>query len=252
MRRIGINVVPPHGIRAIHSKSPIVQIHISKCRDLLSYSYCGKGWHYYSAFLRQYMLDPKISYDDSILKLYHQRFQPRSLAEALGVQNEIRGNAFHSGWPPLPWMNIEFLLRKNHQHFGPFSNTYSFLEYQRCQRVFDQIKSNGYQPEKYPDGYIRGYFLKGVSNYRFLVTAGQHRIAAMAVLGYEKFLVKLQQRYPRVIDIRESAGWPQVRNGVYSKEQADQIFKIYFTRDGKENAESLNLYENIFKKKHKG
>ncbi|KRE46330.1 hypothetical protein [Paenibacillus sp. Soil522] len=96
----------PGGTEAIYHKPQIVFVALEKCRDWLGYSYTGNGWHYSSATIKEYTLNPKLTYDHSILKIYYEKFQPKSLIEALFLNNNNIKNAIVAKWPALPWLNI--------------------------------------------------------------------------------------------------------------------------------------------------
>lgn len=70
-------------------------------------------------------------------------------------------------------------------------------------------------------------------NYRFVVCEGQHRVAALAALGYTRIRVRFTQkpRYPRVVLWDEVKKWPQVAGGAFSVNLARKIFARFFAPD---------------------
>mgnify|MGYP007135777970 FL=1 len=234
----------PGGRRAIDAASPLVRVRLSVCRDFLGYAYTPPGWHYFVAFLRQYETDPDISPKKSVLARYYHRFKPDSLWEALTGLPKARlpgGLAGLPDWPPLPWLEQTIKPANARQHFGPFTPKLIRQQDARCRALFHKIRKEGYRPDRYPDGYIRGYFLRDGRRYRFIVTAGQHRIAVLAALGISTFVARIQPRFPRVADIERIREWPQVANGTYTPDQAAKVLRLYFQLDGSEKARRLGL-----------
>ncbi|MGP4060597.1 hypothetical protein [Halobacillus sp. H74] len=231
----------PKGFAAVDSEAAIVKVEVKKCRDWLGFSYADDGWHYFCATIKQYIDEPSLSYKKSILRKYYQLFQPKSLREGLFYKVADTPLKKHNLWMPLPWENNLKLPEGDHQHFGPNSEAYGETELLRTLRVYKKIRKAGYQPRHFPDGYIRGYFLKSGKDYRFKLTAGQHRMAALGVMGHQTVKVKVQSKWERVIDPAKIKEWPQVRNRRYTKEQALYIFNSYFKQTGRERAIRLGL-----------
>lgn len=234
----------PGGRKAIAAASPLVHVRLSVCRDILGYAYTPPGWHYFVAFLRQYAKNPGLPPMESVLARYFERFKPGSLLEAMtGIPKAALpgGLARLPDWPPLPWLDVTFTPANARQHFGPFSPRAIHFHDARCRHLYEKIRQEGYQPDRYPDGYIRGFYLKDGKRYRFIVTSGQHRIAVLAALGIESFVARIHRKFPRVADIDRILEWPQVANGTYTPEQAEQVFRLYFRLDGSERAKRLGL-----------
>jgi len=236
----------PDGMEAIYHKSKIVQVDLEKCRDWQSFSYTDDGWHYYSALINEYINNPNLIYSESILKTYHDRYQPTSLQDVLFENSLIDKPPIHKNGPPLPWMKISPRFGKVYQHFGPNTDSFVMKDFNLIINLYNKLSKEGYHPEKYQDGYIRGYFLKNYDDYRFIITNGHHRIAALAILKYKKIAVMIDPASPRVVDIEKINEWVNVINGVYSKKLATKIFKIPFTKNGKEKAKALGLYKKIY------
>ena len=185
----------PIGAAAQHSKSTIFEVELKKCVDLYGAGYVDDRQHFVE-MLRQYREDPELQYEDSFLKAYYECFQPRNTEETLFVH---RGKApkLRSGWIGLPWFGdknkkVVFVRERgetrpggNH-HFGPNSDEFGHAEFGRLIRLYELFKKEGYQPELFSDGYISGYLLSKRGDYRFVISEGQHRVACLAALGYEK------------------------------------------------------------------
>ena len=241
----------PKGMKGLYSDATIVEVKLEKCRDWQGYSYTEDGWHYFSALIKEYLENPALTYEESILRKYYKKFQPKSWQECFCFDEEEQLQPISRGWPPLPWeaaiknnigksVIIENSINDN-QHYGPNSDVFGRKEFERTINIYKKLEKEGYQPESNRDGYIRGYYLKKKNDYRFKVTAGQHRIAALGILSYENIKVRIQKNTERVVDIKNIKNWPNVCNGEYDVKLAIQIFEYYFNKNGREKAKKIGL-----------
>lgn len=149
--------------------------------------------------------------------------------------------ALRQGWIGYPWMwdkekplilkNIHNQTRPGGNHFfGPNTDEFGEQEFQRLIKLYDAFKKQDYIPEAFADGYIGGYILIKGDDYRFVVTEGQHRIACLAALGYERIRCKFDQRpgYPRTVNYFNIKKWGQVENKVYSRNLAGKVLNRFF------------------------
>ncbi|MCP3028413.1 hypothetical protein [Halobacillus sp. A5] len=231
----------PKGEEAINHTSPIVEVPIDKCRDWQGFSYKKEGWHYLCETMKQLDSTKRLAYKDSLLYQFYMHYQPASLMECLFYQGAKNQKLSPKGWPPLPWKRTMKIKEGNHQHFGPNQYRFGEIELRRIHTVYKALKENGYRPAMYKDGYIRGYFLKKPGEYRFIISAGQHRIAALAVMNQKEIRVKVQKGHNRMVTMKDIDSWPQVENGIYDKETARRIFQLYFKSNGREKAKAIGL-----------
>jgi hypothetical protein len=189
-------------------------------------------------------------YSGSILEHYYRSFCPSSMKSVLNSDN-LSLSKYHPMATVLPWgiatpeeklpkicvdQNAKQLLsseakklglseKDNYgwQFFGPVSDSLGLLEYQRLISVFNSIKDDGYLPEQH--GYIHGQFLVSEDNWVWVNIGGKHRFASLAALDFKKIPVALSSRssalYIRRIDVDY---WPNVKNGLFSKADALNIF----------------------------
>ena len=221
------------------SRSTIFEVELAKCVDLYGAGYTG-DWHPFVETLKQYQQNPGLHYENSVLKEYYERFQPANLEEALFVRRG-RASRLNMGWIGFPWFwdkSREVIFEKSpgetrpggNHHFGPNSMKFASAEFDRLLPLYRMIKKEGYHPELFFDGYISGYLMIRGEDYRFVVTEGQHRMACLAALGYEKIRCRfsLQPQYPRVVAWEEVNKWSQVANKTYGRGLAIKIFDRYF------------------------
>ena len=228
------------------SKSTVFEVELDKCIDLYGAGYTDDFQHFV-AVLNEYAGNPELKYEDSVLNTYYERFQPRNAEEALFIK-QGRAPRLRHGWIGYPWLwdrSLKVVFDPSpgetrpggNHHFGPNTDEFGEAEFKRLVPLYNILKEQGYHPELFADGYISGYLLVKGDDYRFVVTEGQHRMAVLAALGYEKIRCRFsnQPQYPHVVLWEDVKKWPQVANGVYSRNLALKIFERFFMKGiGKE------------------
>ncbi len=252
----GRGALVPQGLEAVKSRSGILAVKISDCTNDALFTYGAEGWHYFQAAIQELSCDLNLTYDRSILKKYYDRYQPKNRFEQWIGSGKENLHPLSAGWPNTPWRNQDprdrlipkFFSNKRKkvrggtQDFGPNSDRFGREELVRIRNAYLMIK-DGYHPELYPDGFIKGYILKKGSRLRFVISEGQHRIAALAHFGYETVtcMFDTMPAINKVVDLDEIDSWPLVKNGLYSREVAAKVFDAYMNADGKSKAQRLGL-----------
>lgn len=222
-------------------------IPLERCRShMLGFTANGNP---FVEFLKTYSKS-KPHYSGSILEHYYKSFCPSSMQSVLRSDNKAL-KKHHPIATVLPWdtnlpehklpkacvnPNADKLLSSEAkklglsekynfgwQFFGPVSEDLGQLEYRRLTAVFDSIKEDGYLPEKH--GFIHGQFLVSDDNWAWVNIGGKHRFAALAALDFKNIPIALNSRstalFIRRIDVEY---WPNVKNGLFSKTDALNIF----------------------------
>ncbi|MDP4535894.1 hypothetical protein Q3O60_06825 [Alkalimonas collagenimarina] len=245
-------------IELLRSPSQLCHIQIERAigtRDLQCFSLVS-GWHRFTAtayFIYQQLQNSiPIKYEESPLYDYYNTVQPKVFSDVwlqsgndgdIGVLANMPLNRYVS-W--LPWFetidHVDDMLAGISQAplipdwdlhaFGPQTNAQVLTELKRIRDLVVTFNQRGYEPELNADGFIRGYILKNGESSRFIITAGQHRLAVMAALGFKTALIKFQPGYKRVIDSSEVESWPLVKKQVYTVQQALNIFNGIFNATG--------------------
>lgn len=241
----------PRGLALNGSRSVVLKVELEKCRSLNGFSFGRKGWNHFSAFLEELLENEELRFEDSILHKFYSRFQPKNRQEQLFGESKEALPPLDRGWTLLPWVDTKNRFQnplespqlngQGNPHYGPNSVEFGEFVAKRLWAGYTLLKEYGYLPEVFPDGYIQGYMLKKGKDYRFYVNEGQHRIAALALLGYEEIKVKLNPDFLPVVDLKHIKKWPQVRRGLYSEEIAARVFCHYFEEDGCGTARRLGL-----------
>jgi hypothetical protein len=235
-----------------------VVVPVAQCIYPYLLSHGPDGWHPFVETLREYGRGAHTTYEGSVLNRYYQKFQLRTHLDVFFADVEKDETLLRSRLsqfaadryaPFLPWdlgvipIRGEKGLDASHgiQAYGPVSDAKGRLEFARLTETYDAIRSHGYRPTAAPDAEIRGYFLRGEDDYRFVVDAGLHRMAVLAALGYDPIRVKFYPHHPRSIDLADLEHWPQVKAGVIEAPVARQLFLRFFADGGKKRAGRLGL-----------
>jgi len=245
--------VLPEGSAFASTRSSIFEVPVEKCRSLNGFCYTESGWDHFTACLKEKIENPDLKYEESILNKFYENFRPRNRWEHLFGTGSDPVKPLDQGWTLLPWMEtknripnpVKSPVTRNdgNHHYGPNSERFIKLELKKLFDNFNLMSRYGYCPEIFPDGYVLGYFLKDGDDYLFLVTEGQHRMAAIGVLGKEQIKAKLSPDFLPLVDIKKVKQWPQVKSGLYTRELAEKVFYYYFEEDGRRKAKEVGLLE---------
>jgi hypothetical protein len=190
------------------------------------------------------------NYSGSVLENYYNHYCPTSMQSVLRSDNPSL-NKYHPMATVLPWgistpeeklPNIcvdpsaeQLLSKEAHklglkeknnfgwQFFGPVSEDLGLQEYARLISVYNSIKEHGYLPEKY--GYMHGQFLVSDDDWVWVNIGGKHRFSSLAALQYKSIPVALKSRSSALFIRRSDVDyWPNVKNGLFSRTDALNIF----------------------------
>jgi len=261
-----------HPLEALYSEErlpmlrlgPAFQCDLRLCITENGFRYGPEHWHPYVRALHEYKAGASVSYKGSALEKYFNAFQPKVARDLVLCQNcGPSGLSELSPWcfvPPWsrhsPASRREFLFswafREAKQagyhdispddgtnHFGPVSLKKGCMEYKRIVDVFKSIRCDGYRRRSDGDGDVTGMLLRRGDEYRCLITSGFHRLAAVAVLGYKSIPVRIVR--PVIIEARDVDHWPQVKTGVYTRDEALVFFHYLFDFDSLKWAQKHDL-----------
>ena len=213
-------------------------------------SFDPTAWHPFVATLKAYEDGTALQYDGSPLQAYYQAWQPEHAREALigcpsgpKALTHLPAYTFYVPWLLVRPDERRAMVKRGIDAFyegngldpdssfgylmhGPVSQEFGELEYERLVTVYDSLKANGYDRRH---GDIVVTLLQRDGELRFGVEHGNHRVAAMAALGYDT----IPARYVNVrrIDRAEAPHWPQVRRGFWDVQSATAYFDHLFDFD---------------------
>ena len=179
-----------------------------------------------------------------ILQKYYELVRPATLIDWHDIPAED-GSGLASlprhAWSVMPWVARgidESLLKVESAHiaenrlygldagieagakaFGPMADNKLSVEMQRLSTLTRSIIASGFKPRA-DDNDLGGRFLVANDRWRWLPTAGMHRIPVAAALGVREFTVRVVS----VIRREEVSIWPNVRSGLFSERAALALF----------------------------
>jgi len=169
----------------------------------------------------------------------HNQFETNFLFEKQsGNFVEITPPSTRTPWNPEPFLHggdrNHLSIGKGHQGYGPVEEVRVRWEAKRLRRIERSLRRFGYRSELSSSEPTPRFALLWrddyAEDYRVMVTAGNHRIAALAFLGWTLIPMSRQPSYP-TIRLGELNSWPGVIDGTYSAEAARRYFLSYFRDD---------------------
>jgi hypothetical protein len=226
-----------------------IRIPLTKIVSRIGFSHARGGWHPFVETLREYVDNPSLEYEDSTLARVYERYRPSSVHEVLLDHIDTPLQPFAS-WPPVVnlfrWVwahnlhSVRRILKESEgagrdrawTHFGPHSLAYGKREFARIVGTYDSIREKGWSSEWHGAPLVDGYFLVRGDDYRFVLLQGNHRVAALNVLGHEHLDVSVRRFHPAVVDYAELERWTSAHGGLYSPELVTHLFEMLFTETG--------------------
>lgn len=271
IERIGYRMVPkdfnyPKDLREIivdpirakyfaRASSFLLYVPPEKCVILRRYN-CSAGNPFVDTIL-DYCENNHNTYEGSKLEEYYELFQPANVAELFNLKGNLHPDLVN--YPThakiLPWNNadmkgrIEYLersirsenktrgndlsLEHGIQDYGPISKEKGELEINRLIKLTESIKKHGYLRSGKFDDDITGVVLVNSDNYKYMIRHGMHRAAVLSALDYKKLPVRVERSgIPAFIYRDEVEYWPKVVDGLYTVDQALQVFDLIFEGSG--------------------
>ena len=227
----------------------VIEVEIGDCLGLGPTAFrCDAGGGHPFVDTLQGIADGQVTaYDRSPLADYYARWQPATAAEVLGITDTGGWRRLPPLASPLPWDHLEpaahlalwteicerdyrvngfdLTVATGWKGWGPIAPVAGEAEFERLRRIFEAIRRAGYQRHAAHDGDIMGQVLCDGPRLRYLLGPGQHRIAALAVLGHQTAPLRLD---PHFIRRSDAELWPNVRRGYYTAAEARALFDRIF------------------------
>lgn len=183
----------------------------------------------------------------AVLRGYYDLVRPGDAATWLGVP-KVRGLQDQPPWAAVfPWrartvasyrQAYEYAAIAENQAVGreagiedgwlfcgPVSKEKIRIEAERIFYVLTSIQQSGYSRQDGPDGDVRATALVNErQEWRWLITAGNHRASAAAALGMPSIPVRVNL----VISRADAPYWNHVVDGLYSLDDALVVFDNFF------------------------
>lgn len=181
------------------------------------------------------------------LEYFYHTVKPKCAAQLLNTANVIEEFRKLPPWGlVMPWetenpteqeLRVAESVRKENQQekssagvekgwawTGPTHSEKIGIECRRLKTVIDSIHEHGYLRHDGSGGDIPVTILKDDEEWVWQARTGQHRAIALSALGYDTIplrMVKLVRR-------EDVASWPHVIDGMYTQQQALEVFDQIF------------------------
>ena len=158
-------------------------------------------------------------------------YRPRHFGEALGCdlskEYPLWSHPWRSRLPAPAWRARPEDCPDILTHFS----TQGILSYRIdeefvwLERAYSRIEQEGYRPEAC--GFVLGIELRPLEGpSSFILSDGNHRVAALSALGANN--LRLRRSFPTsIVQERNIDRWPQVRSGLYTRDDARRVFNAY-------------------------
>lgn len=250
----------PVRLRRVHPVGPLcsaersvptrIGVDIQRCTSFLGQAFSAEGWNPLVATLRQFEANPDLSYEDSALARVHQRFLPETLQDlffpgstkpyeplnALGVNRRYYRYVWRIS--PATATNVSYRKFSPNYSFGPIQPSKGRAEFERLIKTYLSIRDHGYQPKTH--SYVTGYFIGDDTDHRFVIGSGNHRVAALAVLGAKCMEAELHS-HPASVHRDQLPLWTRAKGGPFSMSTAEALFDHFLHGDGNAIADHLQL-----------
>lgn len=242
-----------HPIEAVYTscgKPCLVKVPLDRMVtfDYTAFSLDPKGGHPFIKTLEKYENNRGMTAEASPLRRYYELYQPRTARELMDIESpsypEFNTLPALSATPLWSWKSpeaycahLKAVYRSEDEaqgvtpgrfiggsQFGPIEPSKLAMEYRRLTGLYESINKHGFRHDKCE--WITGTVWADDDDWVIAVSTGQHRLACLAVLGYDSAIVYLQpSKAPGGIMLRScSRYFPSVVNGLHTEAEALIIF----------------------------
>tara|TARA_B100001250_G_scaffold376067_1_gene364097 strand:+ start:5116 stop:5880 length:765 start_codon:yes stop_codon:yes gene_type:complete len=207
------------------------------------------GWNHIIETLKEYDLNPDISYKETTMYFYLKYFTPKSILDLIDNTGSSL-SIFVYPWGTFKKGELFSNKDANFSRFcGPSSDAFIEEEFNRVILLYHKLKKDGYRPWINYNRHIGGTFLIDKNNKkRFVVLQGNHRVAIFSHLGYyKKISVRNVKGFHQRIFEENFLNWMLVKNNECNQQDAINVFKLFFRENGhhildhiKKNKQKIN------------
>ena len=243
---------------------------LDKCVLPLGWGYSKDAWGPHVEAAREIVNGRVSSASESVLRRYYDCWQPPSAGSALPKLPLTWSRI--AGFPGYavrcsPWrvQQLSHLLKQLEEWWendaeehsgkrlsvryhgtkmhGPVSEELLRLEFERLRFLVEVFLEESYDRTH---GEIQVTMLRREGDVRFLKTGpGYHRTAVYAALRHDIIPAVFRNPSPVVVDIHEIEEWPQVRRGVWERNEAEAYFHHLFDLDSRAWARERGLLREM-------
>jgi hypothetical protein len=222
------------------SKTRLIRTRITQCVHYCAFRYGRNEYNPYESYVVDIFRNtPRANARERFIA-FLRHYRPRHLGEALGLRDTLSRR--YPLWA-FPWADVTPIDPQKQYgwsddpndcpdiltHFSEVGIPLSRIEEEFfwLERALDSISEKGYRPLRYRNFVTALRLVRSDGENAFLLTDGNHRVAAMAALGYKNILIRQPSRYR--VNEADCDRWPGVRSGLYGQEDALRVFGAYFS-----------------------
>jgi len=203
--------------------------------------FSGFAGHYYfnksNALVNtslQLLKNINLKLEDSYLFNHYNNFQPKTCGDLYRLHKNNKLHTIESTNSFHPWRQANPTGTFSGGIFGPKDITAVEHRILRLKNLINNIKEFGYIPS--PKDIIEGYILLKNDDFRFVITAGHHRVAVLTAMYITNILddklisVKYDTSRIKVKIVKENdvQSWFGVKSGFLTAKDALEMFGSYF------------------------
>jgi len=182
----------------------------------------------------QLIQNRSLKIEDSYLYKFFLEFQPTTYGELYNLSNKNKLFNLSSNTIFMPWLHDSPLSIFHSGVFGPKHKSAVKHRLIRLRNIIDNIGLYGYLPTL--EDTIEGYIAILNNDYRFVITAGHHRVAVLRALNkqnpesYNFISVKydLKRLKVNVVNNKEISEWPGIKSGFVDIADSLELYEKYF------------------------
>ena len=176
----------------------------------------------------------RLKIEDSYLYKFFLEFQPKTYGELYELSNKNKLFNLSSNTIFMPWIHDSPLSIFHAGVFGPKHKSGVKHRLIRLRNIIENIELYGYLPTL--EDSIEGYIAILNNDYRFVITAGHHRVAVLKALNkqnpekYNFISVKydLKRLNFNVVNNKEICEWPGIKSGFIDIDDSLEFYRKYF------------------------
>lgn len=208
---------------------------IEETLNIFGVSFAGNEHHLVQT-LAYIDSNPSWRLKDTPTYQYHMAFKPKTFFDFSSIAGTERLPVFLYPWGTFSSGSTSNEKSANDSRFlGPSSIELVESEVQLVVSLLNSVRTNGFNPYVYPNTDINGTLM--VSSDReqkaCVIMQGNHRVAVLSYLGFEKVPVRLGRVCLRQIDQAQVNKWPLVNSGLVTRETASAAFDFFFQKTGR-------------------
>jgi hypothetical protein len=250
-------VLPDAVAPTVDASDGSMTVSLDRMVNRAGFPFSSDGWHPLIAALTEQLNGPPSAVRDSVLMRFYQGFQPATVQDVLLDGIDVPG-ATMASWPAVDglldiWSTKDWQVQDARrtvaagralplsQFRGPMLTEEVAVHLDRLVAIHASLAEDGYRPTSFGARFVTGYFLTSGDQYRFVVGHGNHRVAAMSLLGHGEMRVTFRRGHRPVIAEERLHRWTTAHGGLLRPDEVQAVFDRFFRDDSRSRAAALGL-----------